>query len=40
MSERAGVLGEDTTGFCSKHLDRSLAHLATDLYKNTVVLLF
>ena len=34
MSERAGVLGEDTSTPA-----RSLI-LATDLYKNTVVLLF
>jgi hypothetical protein len=39
MSERAGVLGEDTTGFSPSTPARSLI-LATDLYKNTVVLLF
>ena len=36
MSKRAGVLGEDSTGFTPA---RSLS-LTTDLYKNTVVCLF
>jgi hypothetical protein len=43
-SERVGVLGDDTTGMLGSALSgsapaRSLS-LATDLYKNTIVLLF